>query len=1470
MELVKNYCCQLDDNRVTARKKAEQEIRSLFNNSSIRGALDSVSKRGNGRDWTWQDVFRSAFKYVKIETDKMLSDSGKNNLSDVKMKQRIIEVMSFFRLIIDKGKKYLTWSTVVADLLSMFDYQFMRKHYSEYILGFLSLAISHPVSRSLIAVNNKLNQWHQIFDNLLHILEDPPNSVQPIKPAELLHNLLLHGSKMTCLMEVFSKDRLWELMRGMLVKEEFARSDSDAKLLVLKAANILIHYSGLEFREKCVILGEAAMRAVLKIWQEKREATREAVLDFLMLQVVLHHPKGVSDPADGAMYNDRSLWTQHLKRIFVNIIDSTIKNKRRTNHHRRNSRNQMNFLLSRDLVKIGAEVIFQFADSPDSPTIGDITQYVDLDQTQESPAKKRRVSGEELLGFDLVLKETMRLYDLEEMIIPWLQLLAEMIFNHPEKAVCHGDHIVGVMSHLLSSLKKGVTREHVHHVLENIVKLCTMKPEQWTSIAHGMVTALSANQLQEHGHRLLRQLLKKRTSLKIVISDVYSVFRNKMIKLDSLSAGTLLLLMSLSPINDAKDKSLRGQLLSWLSSQVTCENEIFKMSSDMAETLGPLLSSLTNKNSVNPEGHPIKNKTPVISSRYYDFERNLSVLLCIGSSSSDVLKKQETQVQFENYPETTKVSSIVESVDQMLINLAAEAAADSKDDSDPMPIMNFLYFLQCYLNSECVKREKLLMLSWNVLKDVVKQIEKLGEADDERLLNRNMGTVKDLTTLIQIMDHESPMLSNLVSQISKLSLEIVVKGVKVRKAKLKLSRRSGSRSRSHSRDNSPDAFDDFGMNDNSSFNSEDEDMSQFDIDQENLKIKLLGTCLVLSARASKLVLDKVETQKQIISLLSDLLVVCEFSEASLETIVPVFEALKHSGVESSIVDDIGDLLRDVASQSMSPKMLKYEGIVNVTRAIVSIIPVVSQNDGSPREVIVKILSALVKSNLASKNARLDSVIINAICDVMDEMARCGAEASWAVWPLHNQLAPQLASDADEELVYQSLPAFLGSPYANIRIKVVELVALIVQKSKVKYRVFDNLILPMLNDTNALSVSYCLLAALGHHESSLTTVLLSKLMLIQANNTSAADDAKMTRAVEMIIKGKDNEDALKSSLAYCVDQFLRDGNSIVKYPKFLYGYGTDKAQFKKFIVDEEKIVVPLMLLHNPTEDCLTKLAKLLDKSPEQVIKANFALLSRYFLPGMAAKEFKTETADSKKGQVLADFVHNFCGRNNFVEWIFKHFKSTISQIFLAVNDPKHLISTFEIKTSSEKVPRWPAEIDHSFPQKILALLEKTVEEPIWIKVTEADSDCVVKIIVAIASKLSNSSSVKENLRTLHSLSLWLESFSPSYKDDLQLLIPFMTRTLVSKLLNLIYFDEMKTESILQEAVLVFLSVVVKFVVLNDVGSMKTVLISLTDALADLVTSSRAKLSTLALQLLNFIFIQHRSRQVDKSFEFSKMK
>ena len=62
----------------------------------------------------------------------------------------------------------------------------------------------------------------------------------------------------------------------------------------------------------------------LGLYDEKQ--THAEVLQFVTLQMALHHPGGARTESEGAVVIDQDQWSSNLSRVFSNLVENTIHN----------------------------------------------------------------------------------------------------------------------------------------------------------------------------------------------------------------------------------------------------------------------------------------------------------------------------------------------------------------------------------------------------------------------------------------------------------------------------------------------------------------------------------------------------------------------------------------------------------------------------------------------------------------------------------------------------------------------------------------------------------------------------------------------------------------------------------------------------------------------------------------------------------------------------------------------------------------------------------------------------------------------------------------------------------------------------------------------------------------------------------------------------------------------------------------
>ena len=1137
----------------------------------------------------------------------------------------------------------------------------------------------------------------------------------------------------------------------------------------------------------------------------------------------------------------------------------------------KNSRLARDYNLSPELVRLGAEVVYQLDRAPAEARTGDVTQLVELDETQarqpgQAPAaKRRRLSGDgpQSSGLDSLVTEILKSVTLEEMKIPWLQILSELVTRHPDVVSGNEETFLELLTSQMSVTKSPSVREELCGILASICEGSGCGQPLWAGLAHSVVTLLGGNQLASAGHRLLRALLSRHDSVKLNPQEVFNVFRNKLVKLDMNSARTLTMLMAKIPINDVRDPRLREDLMSWISSQLVSEHNPLGDKA-LVPHLSILIKHLTHKNiTQSAEEADESNANPVLC-RVDRLEKRLSEMLCITPlyAPKDLSSSKEQ-------PEA-KAPKMMGSADQLFISAAGHIldTLQANKDQSVRAGCHFLHTLASYLSSFS-DGARIKSLTINVFNDVQKALSKLVNLKEDEATEKLLPV---LTSASAVMDSLSQIpfeMETKLSDIFVVKLKEIIQ--EICKAKKALDARPSSRpaSRAHSRGSTPDPFlDDFETMDSVSTNDDfaDSDMAnQNNPEKELHDIKFICECLKTISAFSNYSQVQASTQTWVIEILMEVLSAYDYNNQVTEAFCTVIEKLVQVGMTKEAVEQTGDLFIDVAKNCMSKASFKRHGMFALTKCIKALIPLLNKFDVQTRSISVKIVETLMKQNSLADNKRLDDGMLINMVNVMEELSALGVEASWAVWSVHHLVAPDLAVDTDEKLpICHSLPGFLLSKYASVRIVTGQVIVKLTDKAERKGAILKKRLLPVIESNRLFGGTHsALLAALGCLNPTFAVPVTSTLIRIQAQNRTGFNNEQLKRAFSLV-KAKYDVDILKVSLPLCMEEYLRFGFKLDSFPISLY----QKDQLVSFIEDNETEIIPLILLQEPKKQTLEKLAALLQRSPEAVMKTNFASMARYFIPGMVAEDSGLNIEGKERLVKLANFVESLQipdkeGERSgpFTFKILSYLKSTISRIFLGVNDTATMATVFEIKRQ-EQIPAYPFELTADMPSRVMKLLGTNTENNIWEEITVINSNYMANIAISITSTISEKESAENNLRSVFSLYLWIDSISKKFTDGMVHLLSFLVKYISSNLLKLLNCSSRSPDENMEDlskAILLTLFKLLKFSMETNASSIQSSLKNIIYGLVNCVNQSSWKEETdhIAVEILTYL-IQNGAR------------
>ena len=188
-----------------------------------------------------QDVYRSTWGFLKLETEKMCVDEAKEKqtktgtLNRQTRKQAVLGVLRWApatvpmllgvlvvlllllpplpRLVLTRGRKHLPWASILQDLLTMLEMPGMRRHHAPGVSRLLLEAVSCPLVRALLRVGEgAAHQWGKLLEAVAGLVQEAPPGVEGGVVGGLLHAVLRWGPEYGCMHRELVLKSTWKLV----------------------------------------------------------------------------------------------------------------------------------------------------------------------------------------------------------------------------------------------------------------------------------------------------------------------------------------------------------------------------------------------------------------------------------------------------------------------------------------------------------------------------------------------------------------------------------------------------------------------------------------------------------------------------------------------------------------------------------------------------------------------------------------------------------------------------------------------------------------------------------------------------------------------------------------------------------------------------------------------------------------------------------------------------------------------------------------------------------------------------------------------------------------------------------------------------------------------------------------------------------------------------------------------------------
>ncbi|PIK44287.1 putative serine-protein kinase ATM [Apostichopus japonicus] len=201
---------------------------------------------------------------------------------------------------------------------------------------------------------------------------------------------------------------------------------------ILGAMNTFCLYAAGDCREQVCRLGEETILTLLHIWKAQHSTTKAALVDFMYLQMRVHHPKGALTEAEGARAVNMEQWKSLVHKIYeVLYLEWT----QASNKLKLKGLGAKEIKFSSSLVELAADVCHQvFMGSSQELFTPDGFEP----SSQSSTPKRKNVAGttpvkrRKLESGWKMLRDHMTQAGQSPSIIPWLQLAEALLRRYPE------------------------------------------------------------------------------------------------------------------------------------------------------------------------------------------------------------------------------------------------------------------------------------------------------------------------------------------------------------------------------------------------------------------------------------------------------------------------------------------------------------------------------------------------------------------------------------------------------------------------------------------------------------------------------------------------------------------------------------------------------------------------------------------------------------------------------------------------------------------------------------------------------------------------------------------------------------------------------------------------------------------------------------------------------------------------------
>ncbi|XP_074841015.1 serine-protein kinase ATM isoform X2 [Carettochelys insculpta] len=537
-------CCrQLENDKVTERRKEVEKFKRLIRDSETVNQLDHNSDSKKGKQLNWDAVFRFLQKYIQKETESIKlakpNVSASTQASRQKKMQEIRGLVKYFVRCANKRAPRLKCQELLNYVMDVVK---DASSYAIYGADCSSILLKDILSVRKYWCELSKQQWSDLLTLYCKLYLKPSRDINRVLVARIIHTL----TRGYC----FQTDELNSNIFCFFAKALHCARQENASVgldHILAAINVVFSVFAVNCRMRICKLGEEILPTVLYIWTQHRpkDSLKELIIQLLQLQVHVHHPKGAKTQETGAC--DSAKW----QGILYNLYDLLVNELSLIGSRGKYSSGSRNIAIKENLVELMADICHQVF--TEDTKVLEISQSYMVTQRDPgdvaAPSKRRKIE----LGWEIIrdnLQRSKNDFD----VIPWLQITARLISKYPMSLPnCELSPLLTILHQLLPQQRQGERTPYVLRCLTEVALCQTQKLDLestqklelqriWAKVWSLTVRSISFQRVETESFGLLGAIIQG--NLVVMDKELWKIFSGSICKPSSPVARCLALAMT--------------------------------------------------------------------------------------------------------------------------------------------------------------------------------------------------------------------------------------------------------------------------------------------------------------------------------------------------------------------------------------------------------------------------------------------------------------------------------------------------------------------------------------------------------------------------------------------------------------------------------------------------------------------------------------------------------------------------------------------------------------------------------------------------------------------------------------------------------------------------------------------------------------------------------------------------------------